>query len=120
MATQRKITSTATLNQQVLDEACSFNEVVKVISPRWKMQILFSIYEGVNRFSLLKQEYGSLSKQVLSKRLTELEAEGFIHKEMDPSQVPTAIYYSIEPKAQALLAFVPQLCDWGDQWLTNR
>ncbi len=117
MASPRKPTSTSTQNRQVLDQACRFNEVVDLIGPRWKMQVLFSISEEINRFSLLKQAYPMLSDQVLGRRLRELETDGFIEKQIDTQAVPVAISYQVLPKAQALLDLVPLLCAWGDQWL---
>lgn len=117
MASPRKPTSTSTENRQVLDQACRFNEVVDLIGPRWKMQVLFSISEQLNRFSLLKQAYPMLSDQVLGRRLRELEADGLIQRVVDAQVVPTAISYEVLPKAQALLELVPLFCAWGDQWL---
>lgn len=61
MATAKKINSSTSLNEAVLEEACRFNEVMRLIAPQWKMQILFSIQWGDNRFSLLKKVYHSLS-----------------------------------------------------------
>ena len=80
MSTVKKSNSTISLNEEILGKACTFNDVVRIISPQWKMQILFSIYWGINRFSLLKKEYSSLSDEILGKRLRQLTHDGLINR----------------------------------------
>jgi len=119
MSTVKKGNSTISLNEQILGEACTFNEVIRIISPQWKMQILFSICRGINRFSLLKREYPSLSDEILSKRLKQLTNEGLVNRAdgTDPKH-PLVTYYAT-PKAEELLQVVPLLCQWGDKWLAE-
>jgi len=117
MSTAKKPTSSISLNEDLLDEACAFNKVIRLLSPQWKMQILFSIHWGANRFSLLKKEYASLSDQILGKRIKELEDEGFISKVSDPVSKRANISYHLTPKAKSLLKIVPVLCNWGERWL---
>jgi len=119
MSTVKKSNSTISLNEEILGKACTFNEVMRIISPQWKMQILFSIYWGTNRFSLLKKEYNSLSDEILGKRLRQLTNEGLVDRvdSTDPKH-PLVNYYATK-KAMELLQVVPLLCQWGDKWLAE-
>ncbi|KAA2239535.1 helix-turn-helix transcriptional regulator [Chitinophaga agrisoli] len=117
MSTNKKASSPISFNEEILNEACSFNEVIRVISPVWKMQILFSIYEGINRFSMLKKEYKTLSDEILGKRLRELTTGGFVEKVDGPDPKHPVVQYFLTQKARELLQLVPSFCSWGDKWL---
>lgn len=112
MATPRKETSTNYSNLAVLRNACVVNETLARLSPRWKMQVLYCIYKGQNRFSLLKDLFPSLADHVLAQRLRELEAEELVEKETDQTAVPPRVSYSATPKGVALLSIMQALTDW--------
>lgn len=117
MSTLKKDNSTISLNEQILNQACTFNEVMRLISPQWKMQIMFSIHWGTNRFSTLKKEYDTLSDEILGKRLRELTKEGFVEKIEGPDPKHPIVEYFLTEKAKDLLPLVPQFCEWGDKWI---
>ena len=116
MSTQRKDTSTNYFNQGVLREACPVNDTLERLSPRWKMQVLFCINQGHNRFSLLKDLFPSLSDQVLGRRLRELETEGLVLKRPDATQVPPQVWYFTTHKGSALLKIMNALHQWEQQF----
>ena len=49
----RKETSSNSQNQRELVRACVLNDALARIGLRWKMQVLFSIHEGAESFSVL-------------------------------------------------------------------
>jgi DNA-binding HxlR family transcriptional regulator len=100
-------------NLQVLAEYCEVNEVLRTISPRWKMQILFCISQGIYQFSLLKRVFPSISDQVLGKRLGELVNDALVVKEVVEDKTPVHIIYHVTEKGEALLEIVQQLHLWG-------
>ena len=117
MGTTRKNNSSIHINEALLNDACRFNEVMRIISPQWKMQILFSIYSGIDRFSLLKKEHETLSDEILGKRLRELTREGFVERMEGADPKHPVVKYLLTTKAKELLKIVPHLCYWGDKWL---
>jgi DNA-binding HxlR family transcriptional regulator len=88
--------------------------------PQWKMQVLFCINDGIDRFSLIREHHPTLSDQTLSKRLKELVDEDFIDKEIDRNTVPVTITYRIKAKARELIILIPAICRWSDKWLENQ
>lgn len=116
MASDIKISSTNFQNVKILSNICDVNTVLKKISPRWKMTILYDLSKGNQQFSKLKAKYPTLSDQVLSKRLHELEADGFISKEAIKQRQPQQIIYKVTHKGTSLLAIMVQLNQWALEW----
>jgi DNA-binding HxlR family transcriptional regulator len=113
MASKIKESSTNAYNLKVLADSCEVNDILKMISPRWKMQILYSIAHGVQQFSYLKKVFPSLSDQVLGKRLGELVNEGLVEKTLLNDTVPQQIVYTHTERASELLAIILDLHLWG-------
>jgi DNA-binding HxlR family transcriptional regulator len=99
----------------VLSAWCSVNEVLRDISPRWKMVLLHGIAHGVAQFSRLKHAFPTLSDQVLGQRLAELVAEKLVEKSAVADTVPPQIRYTTTPKGRALLTIIDALQRWGEQ-----
>ena len=113
MASHIKTSSSNAHNLRVLATSNEVNDILEMISPRWKMQILCSISTGVNQFSRLKELFPSLSDQVLGKRLSELVNEGLLLKEHIAGTVPQQTVYIHTEKAAGLLEILQQLHVWG-------
>jgi DNA-binding HxlR family transcriptional regulator len=119
MASNLKEGTTNAQNLQVLSAWCSVNDVLRDISPRWKMVLLHRIAHGVAQFSRLKQTFPTLSDQVLGQRLAELVREHLVEKTVVEGTVPTQIHYTPTPKGGALLTIIDALQHWGQQDWSN-
>jgi len=53
---ERKLTSTNYRNQSFLEEKCTLNELLDLISKRWICEVLFAIEEGHSRFKNIREE----------------------------------------------------------------
>lgn len=113
MTLARKETSTNYLNQQALVQTCVLNDVLHGISGRWKMQVLYAISQGQNRFSLLKPALPALSDQILGKRLRELESKQLIKRHSHAECVPVQISYTVTAKGESLLQLLGAMCEWA-------
>jgi DNA-binding HxlR family transcriptional regulator len=100
-----------------LSLACEVNDVLRDISPRWKMQVLHKIAAGTRQFSSLKQAFPSLSDQILSKRLSELVSDELIEKVIVEANPPKRINYLITIKGLELLKIIDDLHQWGLKWV---
>jgi DNA-binding HxlR family transcriptional regulator len=103
-------------NITLLSLACEVNDVLRGISPRWKMQVLHKIAAGTRQFSALKQAFPSLSDQILGKRLSELVSDELIEKEIVEAKPPKRINYLITVKGLELLKIIDDLHQWGLKW----
>jgi len=116
-----KESSTNAHNARLLSEWCGVNDILRDISPRWKMVLLHQIAHGVAQYSLLKQSFPTLSDHVLSQRLAELVTEKLVRKSFVPETVPPQTRYSPTPKGLALLAIVAKLNQWGNRiWMEEQ
>jgi DNA-binding HxlR family transcriptional regulator len=116
MASKLKTGTTNACNIEVLNNSCEVNEILRNISPRWKMQILHSIQHGTRQFSLLKKAFPSLSDQVLGKRLSELVIDKLVDKTAVEDTTPPQITYIATKKGEELLKIIDNLHQWGISW----
>lgn len=112
----RKENSTNAINEEYLMNICDFHYVLQLIGGRWKAQILFSIAQGNNRFSLLKKDLANISDQVLGRQLKSLEKDGLIYKTSIPDSVPSGVEYIFTEKANSLIHPLRELCYWGKDY----
>jgi DNA-binding HxlR family transcriptional regulator len=62
------------------DDACGLAHALDLLGDRWAMLVLRELAYGPRRFSELKADLQGISANVLTQRLTELEARGLVRK----------------------------------------
>jgi DNA-binding HxlR family transcriptional regulator len=85
---------------------------LKVISGRWKPQILHLLLAGPKRLSELERLIPGISQKVLIQQLRELEAHGVITRHAF-AEAPPRVEYAAAPLAEALRPLLGSLCEWG-------
>lgn len=116
--TERKTSSTNFRNQSFLEEKCSLNELLDLISKRWFSDVLFCIEEGNNRFKLIKDDLKFISDTILSDRLRLLEKYGLIHR-IDFDEIPPKVEYSLTDKGEELSGLLGKMCEFSDTLLAE-
>src|ERR1700733_7073491 len=111
--TERKMSSTNYRNQSFLEEKCSLNELLDLVSKRWFVEVLFCIEEGNNRFKLVKDNLKYISDTILSDRLKLLERYGLITR-MDHDEIPPKVEYSLTEKGEELSALLDKICQFSE------
>lgn len=104
-------------DEKVMARCESMSRMQSVLGGKWKILILWYIatYE-VQRFGELMRRIDGISQSTLTKQLRELEADGFIHREIY-REIPPKVEYTL---TEAGKSFVPILTDmmlWSQQWL---
>ncbi len=84
------------------------------IGGKWKPIILYLISKGGNRFGILQRGIEGISKQMLTKQLRELEADGILHREIFP-EIPPRVEYSITEKGRSLFPVIDSMRKWGER-----
>jgi len=112
--TNRKLNSSNYSNQTFLEERCTLNELINLLGKRWITEVLFSIDEGNNRFTGLKEELLNISDNILANRLRLLEEYKLITKESFP-EIPPRVEYTTSNTGKELIKLLDQLCDFSDQ-----
>jgi DNA-binding HxlR family transcriptional regulator len=85
---------------------------LKVIGGRWKVFILYFLFEGPKRLSELKRLVPAASQKVLVQQLRELEEHGIVHRKVF-AEVPPRVEYSMTKLGVSLQPIISSLCDWG-------
>jgi len=116
MASKLKNGTTNANNIEVLYNSCEVNETLRHMSPRWKMQVLHSIKEGICQFSLLKEAFPSISDQILGKRLSDLIQDELVVKSAVENTIPQQIAYTTTQKGDELLTIIADLHLWQMRW----
>ena len=93
-------------------QICPVTNCLSVIGGKWKPVIIFCIANGVDRFGVMQRAILGITKQMLTKQLRELEADGIVHREVF-AVVPPRVEYSLTDKGQQLRGVVEALHAWG-------
>ena len=110
---ERKVTSTNFYNQSFLEEKCALNELIYLLSKRWMTEVLFSIEEGNNRFTSLKEDLEHISDHILADRLKFLEQHGLVNKTYLPGNPPRT-EYELTAKGLELSDLLGGLCNFAE------
>ncbi|MBL8956200.1 MAG: helix-turn-helix transcriptional regulator [Myxococcaceae bacterium] len=85
---------------------------LKVIGGRWKVYVLYWLFEGPLRLSELRRKIPDVSQKVLVQQLREMESHGVVHREVF-AEVPPRVVYSATTLGKSLEPLVDALCAWG-------
>ena len=78
------------------DDACGLAHALELLGERWAMLVLRELAYGPRRFSELKVDLQGISANVLTQRLTELEARGLVRKVRLPPPASVQVYEATE------------------------
>ena len=74
------------------EDACGLAHAMELLGERWAMLVLRELAYGPRRFSELKSDLQGISANVLTQRLTELEARGLVRKTRLPPPASVQVY----------------------------
>jgi DNA-binding HxlR family transcriptional regulator len=78
------------------DDACGLAHALDLAGERWAMLVLRELAYGPRRFSELKADLQGISSNVLTQRLTQLEARGLVRKIRLPPPASVQVYQATE------------------------
>ncbi|WP_434417856.1 winged helix-turn-helix transcriptional regulator [Nannocystis pusilla] len=85
---------------------------IKVLGGRWKVFVLYFLFDGPRRLSELRRLIPGVSQKVLVQALRELEEHGIVRREVF-AEVPPRVVYSMTDLGLTLRPIVGSLCEWG-------
>lgn len=97
-----------------LGEDCPVLRAVGALSGKWKLHIIYHLMGGVMRFGQLHRAIPSVTQQMLTAQLRELEAGGIIHRKIY-AQVPPKVEYSLTEVGMGLQPLIDALVIWGQK-----
>ncbi|SOT95462.1 putative transcriptional regulator family protein [Xanthomonas arboricola pv. fragariae] len=93
--------------------ACDVEALLKLIEGRWKLLLLFHLFDGkVQRYSDLERLIPAISQKMLAQQLRQLERDGLVLRTVY-AQVPPQVDYRLTPWGQALCPALDAMLTWG-------
>ena len=97
----------------VFDHPCPIRDVLDRIGDQWSLLILEALAPRTLRFNELSRAIGDISRQMLSRTLKRLEADGFVQRTLYP-EVPPRVEYTLTGLGHSFLVPMQQLVHWAD------
>lgn len=101
-------------NQEAVEVHCGLTFAMSLLSGRWKVNILWMLKNGVNRYGKLKSQIRGISEKMLTERLRYLESEGLIIRK-DFQTVPPHVEYYLSETGKLLEPILDHLNNWGEK-----
>ncbi|MFL3628159.1 winged helix-turn-helix transcriptional regulator [Xanthomonas campestris] len=94
--------------------ACDVEALLKLIEGRWKLLLLFHLFDGkVQRYSDLERLIPAISQKMLAQQLRQPERDGLVLRTVY-AQVPPQVDYRLTPWGQALCPALDAMLTWGE------
>ena len=90
---------------------CQASEVLGRVGDKWSLQVIFSLGEGIKRFTDLKRGIAGISQRMLTVTLRGLERDGIITRTMYPV-MPPRVDYELTPMGRTLQDAAATLIHW--------
>ncbi len=94
------------------DDGCAAAHALDLIGERWALLVVRELLLGPKRFTALRAGLPTISPNVLTQRLNELEAAGVLRRRKLPPPL-SAWVYELTTWGKALEPVVLQLAHWG-------
>src|SRR5918912_2201701 len=112
MKLQKLTTTRKSEEKRRFDDACGLAHALELVGERWAMLVLRELAYGPRRFSELKADLQGISANVLTQRLTELEARGLVRKVKLPPPASVQVYEATEWGLEAV-PLIASLGKWA-------
>jgi len=93
---------------------CPVTATMGVIGGKWKLLILYLVYNDINRFGKMSMMLKDISKQMLTTQLRELENDGIVERKIFP-EIPPRVEYYLTERGKTLLPIIELMRSWGDE-----
>src|ERR1700686_4974564 len=89
--------------------------VIRLLDGRWKLMILFNLFDGnVRRFSDLERGIPGVTQKMLGQQLRKMESDGIIVRTAF-AEVPPRVEYRLTDWAQSLCPRLDALLEWLEE-----
>src|SRR5436190_17420931 len=89
-----------------------------LLSSKWKVDLLYLLARGVQRYSRLYDNLKGASKKMLTDSLRGLERDGFVRRTVY-AEVPVRVEYSLTTLGWSATELLMTLAEWADEHLSD-
>ena len=92
---------------------CPAERAIYFLGGKWKIRILFTLYNNKKvRFNELKKVLKTITQQMLSKQLKELETDGIVNRKVH-QVVPPTVEYSLTEFGLSVIPILKSFSEWN-------
>ena len=92
---------------------CPAERAIYFLGGKWKIRILFSLLQSKKiRFGKLKKGLKTITQQMLSKQLKELEIDGIVNRKVH-QVVPPKVEYSLTEFGLSVMPILKSFSEWN-------
>ena len=91
---------------------CPFRNVLDQFGDKWSFLILAVLEDGPRRFNELRRLIGDISQRVLTRKLRELERDGYLTRRVYPES-PPKVEYELAKVGHSVLAPIKAFLNWA-------
>ena len=95
--------------------ACPVETTLLLIGDKWKVLILRDLMPGTKRFGELKKSIGSVSQEVLTAQLRDMEESGLLTRTVY-AEVPPRVEYRLTDLGRSLEPILDAMRNWGEAY----
>ena len=93
---------------------CGLDLIGEVLYGKWKIRLLYFIWEGHKRPSELQRKIPDATRRVLNMQLNQLEEHGLITREIFPV-LPPKVEFSLTTLGESLIPVIQAMGNWADE-----
>ena len=98
---------------------CPTENVLDLITGRWKVLVIYYLLAGEKRFNQLQRELGGITHRTLSKQLKEMEADGLVERH-DYGEIPPRVDYKLTKLGKSLEPVLMAMHKWSEAHAMSR
>ncbi len=92
---------------------CPAERAIYFLGGKWKIRILFTLFNNKKvRFNVLRKGLKTITQQMLSKQLKELETDGIVNRKVH-KVVPPKVEYSLTAFGLSVIPILKSFSDWN-------
>ena len=95
----------------VFPAACPTRVVLDHVTSKWGVLVLVALSQDTLRWGELRRVVEGISEKMLAQTLRVLEADGFVHRDAQPT-IPPRVDYSLTQRGRDLADRLLPLMDW--------
>ncbi|ASA21063.1 winged helix-turn-helix transcriptional regulator [Paenibacillus donghaensis] len=92
-------------------QECSYRRLLEIISNKWTVLVIFALEDGSLRYGEVRRRIADISQKMLTQSLRQMERNGLIQREVQPS-VPPVVDYQLTALGETLIPHLRQMKEW--------
>ncbi|PCR88791.1 winged helix-turn-helix transcriptional regulator [Natrinema ejinorense] len=101
--------------RELTPNACAGVQSLDQFGTKWRLRILYNLFDGDHRFNELKRASGA-SSYTLSRVLESLGEDGIVDRRVEEGP-PVETHYSLTEKGAALEPVFDAIDEWNADWV---